>query len=139
MGGRGAGSSMGGFPGSVVQQTVYHTTNAPNITRFRTDGPQSNGAIFFASDEGEAEIHGFNKSGADHYTYEVKLNITNPLRVSNMMNWGDPKFERTQIQKAKRSGHDAVIFDNGFSGSLRSEFYAVFSPDQVKIKGRRKI
>lgn len=143
MGGRGGSSGMRGsssnpFPKSVVQDTVFHGTNVSNISEFNTRGEQSNGAIFFASDIEEAEIHGANKSG-DQYMYEVKLDIQDPMRVTNMYEWGDPNFERKVIQQAKRQGHDSVIFDNGFDGAEHSEFYAVFSPKQVKITNRRKI
>ena len=132
------GGSSNPFPRSVVQETVFHGTNVGNITEFNTRGEQSNGAIFFASDLEEAEIHGANKSG-DQYMYEVKLDIQNPMRVSNMYEWGDPGFEGKAIRQAKRQGYDSVIFDNGFDGDERSEFYAVFSPKQVKIANRRKI
>lgn len=141
MGGRGGSSGMRGgnpFPRSLVQDTVYHSTNAPNITTFSTGGAQSNGAIFFASDEGEAELHGYNKTGREHYTYEVNLDIQNPKRVTNMEEWGDPDFEGRAIRQAKRQGYDSVIFDSGFDGDEHAEFYAVFSPSQVKIKSKRR-
>lgn len=131
-------SSSNPFPNSLVQETVFHGTNVPNITEFNTRGEQSNGAIFFASDGEEAELHGSNKSG-EQYMYEVKLDIRNPMRVTNMYEWGDPSFEGKAIRQAKRQGYDSVIFDNGFDGEEHSEFYAVFDPKQVKIQNRRKI
>ena len=138
MGGRSGSFGGSDFPNSLVQDTVFHGTNVSNITEFNTRGEQSNGAIFFASDYEEAELHGSNKSG-DEYMYEVKLDIQNPMRVTNMEQWGDPDFEGKAIRQAKRQGFDSVIFDNGFDGAEHAEFYAVFSSDQVKIKNRRKI
>lgn len=128
-------SNSNPFPNSKIKETVYHSTNASNITKFSTEGVQSNGAIFFATDEGEAELHGFNKSGANHYTYEVNVDVRNPLVVDMPSeSWGDSVAEGRYIKQAKSTGHDSVVFNDGYGES----FIAVFSPDQVKIKGKKR-
>ena len=142
IGGRGGSSGMQSrslksplnpFPDSLIQDTVFHGTNVSNITEFNTRGEQSNGAIFFASDEEDAEIHGSNKPG-QQYIYEVNLDIRNPLRVENKTHWGDPEIEGRYIRYAKISGNDSVVFSDGYG----EFFYAVFSPEQVKIRNVKK-
>ena len=144
MGGRGSGSGMsGGFSGSLVQETVYHGTNVPNITSFSTGGRESNGAIFFSASEDYAEEEAYEKSsrGGQQTMYEVKLNIRNPMEVTlTGGQFADPTVERRYIQRAKAAGHDSVIFhSNTGNPYLDDTFYAVFSPKQIKIKNRRKI
>lgn len=144
MGGHGGNSGISsGFSSSLVQETVYHGTNVSNITSFSTGGRESNGAIFFSASEDYAEEEAYEKSsrGGQQTMYEVKLNIQNPMEVTLTGNqFGDPTIERRYIQQAKATGHDSVIFhSNTGDPYLDDTFYAVFSPKQVKITGRRKI
>lgn len=142
-GGRGASSPGGNFSNSLVKETVYHGTNADNITSFKTDGKESSGAIFFASDEDYAEEEAYIKGqkGGVQTMYEVKLNIQNPMRVTlTGADFADNKKEKPFIEKAKAAGFDSVIFDNGETDKFfYQEFYAVFSPKQVKIVNKKKI
>lgn len=149
MGGRGGSSGMAGsssnpFPRSVVQETVFHGTNVPDITEFSTSGRESSGAIFFGKDEDYAEEEAYLKherSGGEQTMYEAKLDIRNPLEVTLPPGqFADNHVEARYIRQAKAAGHDAVIFhSNTGDPYLDDTFYAVFSPKQVKITNRRKI
>lgn len=132
------------FPKSLVQDTLYHGTNVDNITEFNTSGRESNGAIFFSDDADYAEEEAYVKSeskGGPKTMYEVKLNITNPLTVTlNDAEFADPAIESKYIKEAKAKGHDAVIFKSNYDNPIFNQtFYAVFSPKQVKIKGKKAI
>lgn len=139
------GSSFGGgggFNTSVVQDTLYHGTNVPDITEFNTLGRESSGAIFFANDPDYAEEEAYVKSEADggeRTMYEVKLNVQNPMTVEmSERDFANNSVEKRHIEKAKAAGHDAVIFKG--TGMFEDQtFYAVFSPKQVKITGRKAL
>lgn len=149
MGGRGGSSNMGGgggnpFPNSLVQDTVYHGTNIPNIIEFSTSGRESSGAIFFGKEEDYAEEEAYLKherSGGEQTMYEAKVDIRNPLEVTLPPGqFADNVVEARYIKQAKAAGHDSVIFhSNTGDPYLDDTFYAVFSPKQVKIQNRRKI
>ena len=135
--GRGNSKAGGGFSTSLVQDTLYHGTNAPNITTFNTFGKESSGAIFFADDidyaEEEANIKSAKNGSAT--MYEVKLNIQKPLEVTlSGSDFADNHVEKRYIDQAKKQGYDSVIFHSDFGDPLLDQsFYAVFSPKQVKI------
>lgn len=141
--GRGSSKAGGGFDTSLVQQTVYHGTNNPNITSFNTQGRESNGAIFFADDPDYAEEEAYIKNenyGGEQVIYNVKLNIQNPATVTMpSKDFGDPIKERKYIEQAKADGFDSVIFKEEGNPVYNSTFYAVFSPKQVKIVKKNKI
>lgn len=142
--GRGASKiSSGGFSTSLVQETVYHGTNNPNITSFNTSGRESNGAIFFADDPDYAEEEAYIKNenyGGEQTIYDVKLNIQNPTTVTlKAGDFGDPIKERKYIENAKKEGFDSVIFKETGNPVSNSTFYAVFSPKQVKILKKNKL
>ena len=149
VGGRGGGSNMSGsssnpFPRSVVQETVFHGTNVPNITEFSTGGRESSGAIFFGKEEDYAEEEAYLKheaNGGEQTMYEAKLDIRNPMEVTLPPGqFADNHVEARYIRQAKAAGHDAVIFHSDTGDPyLDDTFYAVFSPKQVKITNRRKI
>lgn len=149
MGGRGSSSGMTGsssnpFPNSIVQETVFHGTNVPNITEFSTGGRESSGAIFFGKEEDYAEEEAYLKherSGGEQTMYEAKLDIRNPMEVTLPPGqFADNHVEARYIRQAKTAGNDAVIFhSNTGDPYLDDTFYAVFSPKQVKITNRRKI
>ena len=135
-------ASGGNFANSLVKDTVYHGTNIPNITKFSTSGKESNGAIYFANDIDYAEEEAYVKGSStdNKYMYSVKLNIQNPMKVTlTGGDFADPTVERKYIQQARKTGKDAVIFDNGETGIFYQEFYAVFDPKQIKINGVKKI
>ena len=139
--------SVGGnnsFRNSVVTHTVYHGTDAGNITEFRTSGRESNGAIFFSDSEDYAEEEAYVKNertGNGQFMYEVNLNIQNPLRVTlSEREFADNAVERRYIEQAKREGYDAVIFTNDTDNELMKDtFYAVFDKNQIKIQNKRKL
>lgn len=141
MGGR-TSSSGNGFSTSVVQATLYHGTNVPDISEFNTSGRESNGAIFFANDPDYAEEEANVKHearGGTRTMYEVKLDVHNPMTVEMPeKDWAEPIPERKHIAAAKAAGHDAVIF-KGTGMFSDQTFYAVFFPKQVKITGRRAL
>lgn len=142
-GGRGASGVKNSFSNSIVKEVVYHGTNIKDIDQFKTDGRESNGAIFFASDADYAEEEAYIKSerGGESTLYEVNLNIKNPLYVTlEGANFGDPVKERKYVAEAKAQGKDAVIFDNGETDEyLKQTFYAVFDPKQIKVKNRKRV
>lgn len=142
--GRGSSGRGDPFALSVMQDTVYHGTNVSGITSFRTDGEESNGAIFFSESEDYAEEEAYLKQerlGGTQNVYGVKLNIRNPLTVIlNGAQFSDPIVERRYIQQAKTQGYDAVIFQSNTGNPLLDDtFYAVFSPEQIKIINRRQV
>ena len=150
MGGRGSSSGMSGggggnpFPNSLIQGTVFHGTNVPNITTFSTEGRESNGAIFFGNQEDYAEEEAYVKqeaNGGKQTLYEAKLDIRNPLEVTLPPGqFADNNVEGRYIKQAKAAGHDAVIFhSNTGDPYLDDTFYAVFDPKQVKIVGKRSL
>lgn len=130
------------FETSLVQDTLYHGTNVDNIEKFTTSGKESGGAIFFANDSDYAEEEAnvkYESRGGIKTMYEVKLNIHNPLVIEmSETEFADPVAEKKFLKRAKEENFDAVIFKGtgDFSDQI---FYAVFSPDQVKIKNKRKI
>lgn len=131
------------FSNSLIQATLYHGTDRPDIDKFTNTGRESNGAIFFADDSDYAEEEAYVKnerSGNGQYLYEVKLNIQNPYTVILPGNeFGDPSAERKYIQQAKAEGRDSVIFKETGNPLGNQTFYAVFSPDQVKIERKKKL
>ena len=149
MGGRSGSSGMSNnssvpFPKSLVQNTVFHGTNVPNITTFQSSGRESNGAIFFGKEEDYAEEEAYVKHeahGGEQTMYEAKLDIRNPLEVTLPPGqFADPSTEKKYIKQAKAAGNDSVIFHSNTGDPYMDDtFYAVFSPKQVKITGRRKI
>jgi len=151
MGGRGSSSGMVGsgsnpFPDSLVKATVYHGTDVPDITEFSTGGRESNGAIFFGATQDYVEEMAFikwedNDNEGDMTMYEAKLDIRNPMEVTLPGNqFGDPTVESKYIRQAKAAGNDSVIFHSNTGDSYYDDtFYAVFSPDQIKITNKRRI
>ena len=136
--------SVGSSNKSIITQTLYHGTDASNITEFNSLGKESNGAIFFADDIDYAEEEAYEKnlrSGNGGYIYEVNLDIRNPLYVTLSTNdFGDPVKERKYIEQAKKEGKDSVIFTNDTDDDLMKQtFYAVFNKNQVTIKNKRKV
>jgi len=128
----------------VIPKTLYHGTDAANISEFNTQGKESNEAIFFADDADYAEEEAYVKNertGKGKYLYEVSLNIKNPLQVKMKPDkFGDPIQERTYIKQAKAEGYDSVIFENDTDNELfKQKFYAVFDPTRIKIKNRRSL
>ena len=73
--------------------------------------------------------------------YEVKVNIQNPMEVTLPNNqFSDPAVEKKFIKEAKEKGHDSVIFKEQNPDEFSAgTFYAVFSPEQVKIENKKKI
>lgn len=126
------------FLDSIVQDIIYHGTNVPDIAMFSTDGPESNGAIFFAKEEDYAEEMAYLKHkvhGGKQTVYRAKIDIRNPLDVTLPQGqFTDPVVERTYIELAKNTGYDSVVFRNAAGNPyLDATFYAVFSPEQVQI------
>lgn len=142
--GRGRSKNSATFANSIVKQTVFHGTDAGNITEFKTSGRESNGAIFFSDSEDYAEEEAYIKderTGNGRFMYEVNLNIQNPLRVVlSESEFADNAVEKKYIEKAKREGHDSVIFTSDTDNEyLKDTFYAVFDSKQIKIRNKRRL
>ena len=142
--GRSKLASSTAFGDSIVKHVVYHGTDAGNITQFKTSGKESNGAIFFSDSEDYAEEEAYVKderTGNGRFMYEVNLDIQNPLRVVlSESEFADNAVEKKYIEKAKREGHDSVIFTSDTDNEyLKDTFYAVFDSKQIKIRNKRRL
>ena len=73
--------------------------------------------------------------------YNVKVNIQKPYEVTLPKNeFSDPSIEKKYIKEAKDKGYDSVIFKEKDPDQYSAgTFYAVFSPDQVKIEKKETI
>lgn len=114
------------------------------------------GAIWAAQDPqvaaafAGADVHGRAPDGAQ--VMPLRLHMANPLIVDLAVEgprfrsdayFNHPKHGRLWnvnpvkeyfVAKAKREGHDGVVFTNGYDGWMaKGDIYAVFSPSQVKM------
>ena len=127
------------FSKSKVKETLYHGSPKA-VDSFDTEKSiEGNDALWFAESEDYPESMAEERGGG--FIYEVKLNIRNPMEVDLPPNkFTDPTAEKPYIKQAKEGGYDAVIFTNKTADEFAQDtFYAVFSPEQVKILKKRKL
>ena len=120
-----------------VMVTAYHGTNITDIVEFRTDGRESNGAIFFSHDKEYAEEAAYVKKqyhGGKITLYKADLLIRYPYVVRLAKGkFADCTVEKKYIEYAKAEGFDGVIFYND-EEEEPDVFYAVFSPSQIRMR-----
>lgn len=127
------------FSKSKVKETLYHGTDKDFDKFDLSKSVEGNGAIFFGDDEDYAEAMAEEKGGGN--IYAVKINTQNPMEVVLPNNeFSNPDVEKKYIEDAKKKGHDAVIFKERDPDEFSAgTFYAVFSPEQVKIEKKNSM
>ncbi len=122
---------------------VFHGTPNPGFSEFDSgkrgtnhDTLAARKAFWFASDPETSDY--FSQQYGGGATYPSFLRITNPLIVDHsgltsleLVNRGHT-LRNDAVNKARRSGKDAVIFRNSFEAGNRCDIFAVFSPDQIR-------
>jgi hypothetical protein len=139
------GNPLAVYHGTVVDGTTFDTKpgQLPRgaFTEFSkgmlgsvTGSSDSKVGFWFSSDQDRAwDAAGEAKAVSEDstksaYVYEVYLNIQNPLVLDSIVDM-DPADVARIARKAKRDGHDGLIFTKG-EGS--GSDYLVFEPNQIK-------
>jgi hypothetical protein len=81
-----------------------------------------------AQDAADDAKYAADDDATSRYVYRVYLQIQNPLMLDNVRDYETPELAKI-ARKAKRDGHDGIIFAQGENGGSD---YLVFEPTQIK-------
>jgi hypothetical protein len=81
------------------------------------------------------ELH-FKDKGLSRRIVSAHLDMKNPYIFDFNGEEGTTEGLTSHIKKAKKAGHDGVIFKNLADGGEKDTIYVVFKPDQIKITNK---